>query len=304
MTVDPAQVAANERRMAFTEHLLELRTRLRNACIALGVASCITWPLHEPLVAILARPLIKAHQAKFGATSMPELNILHPLDGFMVSLKVSLMAALFLALPVILHEVWKFVAPGLYAREKRMVLPLVAFAVVLFCGGAAFAYLYVMPKGYEFFLSFANNDAGSMKNIIPGVSFKSNLNFAVKPMISIDFYYSLTTKLILMFGAVFELPMVLSVLAMLGVVTPGMLWRFNRFFILIAFVAGAVLTPGDLVVGQVAMGLSLTVLYNFSIVLALIVGKSKKAAAPAPDDVGGGDGDDDDEGHAALAKTA
>src|SRR5207248_1892940 len=151
----------------------------------------------------------------------------------------------FLASPAIFYQVWRFIAPGLYKREKRFALPFVITSAVLFAGGAAFAYLYVLPAGYKYFLGYSSESMGIIRDVLGRkelwghrVDIKITQAFSIKPMLSMDEYFGLTSTLLLLFGAVFELPLVLSVLAMLGIVSPGGLWRWNRYFILVAFVAG------------------------------------------------------------------
>jgi sec-independent protein translocase protein TatC len=272
--------AADERRMPFTEHLQELRTRLRYSVMAVMVMTVVAYLFKEPLFALMARPLSVAWVGaqKSGATLQNlEIVFTNLIDPFMVYLKLALMAGVFAASPVIFHQLWKFISPGLYARERRLALPFIVSSVILFFGGAYFAYIYVMPAGYKYFLGYASESMGTMKAIL-GKEVNINVTdaFSIKPMITIDEYFSLTSTLLLMFGAVFELPLLLSILAMIGIVTPKGLWRFNRYAILIFFILGAVLTPGDLVVGQIAMGGALTVLYNLSIVAAIVVAKRRK----------------------------
>jgi sec-independent protein translocase protein TatC len=145
--------------------------------------------------------------------------------------------------------------------------------------------VFVLPASYKYFLGYAAESMGIVKNVF-GQSIDVHLSqaFSIRPMISMDEYFGLTSMLLLVFGVVFELPLLLAILAILGIVSAGMLWRFNRYAILLFAVLGAVLTPGDLVVGQLAMTASLTVLYNISILLALLVGrKRREESADAPD---------------------
>jgi sec-independent protein translocase protein TatC len=268
-----------ERRMPFLEHLAELRTCLRNAAVAVTVTTGIAYAFRKYLFALLARPLIEAwvDAQKEVGIGKPEMVFTSPIEAFMVLFKLSLLCGIFLASPFIFRELWRFISPGLYAREKRWGLLFIVSSVVLFVGGGAFAYLYVLPAGYKYFLGYSAESLGVIKEVMgQTVDLKLSLPFDIKPMITMDEYFSLTSMLLLVFGVVFELPLVLSILAMLGIVSAGQLWRFNRYAIILFAVAGAVLTPGDLVVGQLAMTGSLTVLYNLSILLAVIVGKNRK----------------------------
>ncbi len=275
-------MADEERRMPFLEHLQELRTCLRNSAIAILGATIVAYLFRQYLFALLARPLIDAWvqaQREVGI-GKPEMVFTSPIEAFMVLFKLSLLVGIFLSSPIIFRELWRFISPGLYTRERRWGLTFVITSVLLFVGGAAFAYLYVLPAGYKYFLGYSAESLGIIKDVMgQHVDVKLSLPFDIKPMITMDEYFSLTSTLLLVFGAVFELPLVLSILAMLGIVSAKTLWRFNRYAIILFAVLGAVLTPGDLVVGQLAMTGALTVLYNLSIVLAVIVGRKKKQAA-------------------------
>ncbi len=264
----------DDRRMPFTEHLQELRTRLRNSVAAVAISTVACWLFKDTLFEWMERPVALGWN-KAPADLPRIITFTNLIDPFMVYFKLALLAGVFLSSPVIFHQIWKFISPGLYAKERRLALPFILTSVALFVGGAAFAYYLVLPQSYGYFLSFSSQSIEAMK----GVSSAHGLNVRLQPMLSMDEYFSLTSTLLLMFGAVFELPMILAVLAMIGIVTPGGLWRFNRYAILCFFILGAVLTPGDLVVGQIAMGLSLTVLYNLSILAAIFV--RKRRAQPA-----------------------
>jgi sec-independent protein translocase protein TatC len=278
---EPAVVqdAPGERRMSFLAHLGELRDCLRNAAIAVVACTGIAYAFRKYLFALLARPLIDAwvEAQKEVGIGKPEMVFTSPIEAFMVLFKLSLLCGIFLASPFIFREVWKFISPGLYAKERKWGLGFIICSVLLFVGGAAFAYLYVLPAGYKYFLGYSQEALGVIKDVMGrAVDVKLSLPFDIKPMITMDEYFGLTSMLLLVFGAVFELPLLLSILAMLGIVSAGMLWRFNRYAIVIFAIAGAVLTPGDLVVGQLAMTGALTVLYNLSILLAVIVGRNRK----------------------------
>ena len=289
MAADPS---ADDQRMPFLEHLSELRIRLRNSVIGVALTTIAAWIFKERLLGLLERPLAMAWR-NAPKDLPPEVNFTNLIDPFMVYFKLALLAGVFGACPVIFHQIWKFIAPGLYQKERRLALPFIFTSVLLFAGGGAFAYFYVLPASYSYFLSFSS----SSMDTIQAVSRANGLAMRLRPLLSMDEYFSLTSTLLLMFGAVFELPLILAVLAMIGIVTPGGLWRFNRYAILIFFVLGAVLTPGDLVVGQIAMGLSLTVLYNLSILAALIVARRRKReeAAQAADEAKADEGQAKDE---------
>lgn len=261
-------------RMPFLDHLSELRTRLRNSILGLIVSTCVAYAFRGQLLRFFSQPLIDAF-----AKVPPEwraLNFTSPLEAFMVPFKISIIGGLFLGLPIIFWQLWLFISPGLYPRERRYALPVIAIAVALFFSGSLFAYYFVLPKSYAYFMGYASDPDGIVRDVF---TTDVKMNIQIRPMITLDDYWSLTSKLLLIFGAVFELPLVLGVLSILGLVSPAILWRFNRYAILISFVAGAVLTPGDLVVGQIAMGCALTVLYNVSILISFVVGRRRSASA-------------------------
>jgi sec-independent protein translocase protein TatC len=268
-----------EKRMPFLEHLEELRSCVRNAAMAILVCTAICYVFRKYLFALLARPLIEAwiQAQKEAGLGKAELVFTSPIEAFMVLFKLALLCGLFLASPFVFREIWRFISPGLYDRERRWGLVFVFASVLLFFGGAAFAYVYVLPAGYKYFLGYAGESMGMIKDVF-GQTLDVALSqpFDIRPMITMQEYFGLTSMLLLAFGAVFEMPLLLAILAMLGIVSAKTLWRFNRYAVIIFAVAGAVLTPGDLVVGQLAMTGSLTVLYNLSIVVALVVQRKKK----------------------------
>jgi sec-independent protein translocase protein TatC len=268
--------AAEEKRMPFLAHLDELRSCMRNSAIALFAGTLIAYPFRAYFFALLVRPLMRAWTETPGL-GRGQLVMLSPHEGFMVLFKLALVVGVFIASPFVFREIWKFIAPGLYARERKWGLGFVVASVLLFAGGAMFCFFYVLPASYHYFLGYSMDSLGIIKDALGShLDVKLSQPFDIKPMISMDEYFSLTTMLLLVFGAVFELPLLLAVLAILGIVSAGTLWRFNRYAIVLFAVAGAILTPGDLVVGQLAMTASLTVLYNLSILIAFLVGKKKK----------------------------
>ncbi len=269
--------------MGFLEHLDDLRTCFRNAAIALLVGTGIMYALRAYLLAIFAEPLFKAWTEAQKESSIGSARIVFtsPLEPFMVELKLAILFGVFLASPVIFRELWRFISPGLYARERRWGIVFILSSVLLFVGGALFAYYLVLPQSFKYFLGYAGEAMHHMQTVFMhrNIDIKLSEQFSIQPMITMDEYFSLTSMLLLVFGVVFELPLLLAVLAIIGIVSAGTLWRFNRYAILLFAIAGAVLTPGDLVVGQLAMTASLTVLYNLSILIALIVGKKRREVA-------------------------
>ncbi|WP_155314260.1 twin-arginine translocase subunit TatC [Desulfosarcina ovata] len=241
-------------KLPFTAHLEELRKRLITSFIAVAVGFAICYGFKEKLFQILTQPLISVmNQGEtLIYTGLPE--------AFFTFLKVSFLAGLMLASPVIIYQFWMFVAPGLYDREKRLLLPIVFLSTIFFVGGALFGYFIVFPFGFDFFLGFATE--------------------TIRPMPSMKEYLSFSSKLLLAFGLVFELPLVITFLARLGIVSVPFLKKNRKYAILLFFVGAAILTPPD-VVTQMMMALPLMLLYEISIVGARIFGKPK--AAPQED---------------------
>ncbi len=244
-------------KIPFTAHLEELRRRLIICFVAVGVGFAVSYGFKERLFDILTRPLISvmAEGETLIYTGLPE--------AFFTFLKVSFLSGLMLASPVIIYQFWMFVAPGLYDREKRLLIPIVLLSSIFFVGGALFGYFIVFPFGFEFFLGFATE--------------------TIRPLPSMKEYLSFSAKLLLAFGLVFELPLVITFLAKLGIVTVPFLKKNRKYAILLFFVGAAILTPPD-VVTQVMMALPLMILYEISIVGARIFGKKEASPAAAEAD--------------------
>ena len=233
-------------KLPFTAHLEELRNRLVVSFIAIGVGFLLAYGFKEKIFEILTRPLISVmgEGDKLIFTGIPE--------AFFTYLKVSLLAGVMLAAPVVIYEFWMFVAPGLYKKERRLLLPAVFLSSVFFVGGALFGYFIVFPFGFKFLLGFASD--------------------TIRPLPSMKEYLGFSAKLLLAFGLVFELPLVLTIMARLGLVTAEFLKKNRKYAILIFFVGAAILTPPD-VVTQIMMAVPLMVLYEISILGAKIFGK-------------------------------
>src|SRR5262247_1265697 len=238
--------------MSFMEHLGELRTRIVRALISLLVGTVIALPFSEKIVDYLARPVTKlGYKLVFTA----------PAEAFWVQMKVGLIVGVFVAAPAILWQIWAFIAPGLHAHEKKYAAPFVIIGSALFIGGGAFSLFVVTPYAIQFLLSYAR----------PGLT----------PMITIQNHIDFLLKFTLAFGAVFELPLALTILARVGVVNAKMLARNRKYAILGAFIAGAVLTPTPDAFNQALMAGPLILLYEVGIVCARIFGR-RPAAAPDP----------------------
>lgn len=271
----------DDARMPFLEHLRELRTRLRNAILALIVGFVIAFAFHQELFVLLARPLVETwNEVGNEAAGDPVLYFNSLIEPFWVYLSVSLWGGIFIASPVIFHQLWLFIAPGLYRRERRYGLAFASSSAVLFVGGALFCYFFVLPAGYRFFLDYSTHNLAEIRRGM-GVDYNVAEAIALQPLLGMDAYLSFVKKLLLGFGLVFELPLVLLFLSLAGVVTPRGLWRFNRWFAVIAFIVAAILTPGPDVISQIFMALPMIVLYNASIGLAYLAARRRAAAAAA-----------------------
>jgi len=251
-------------------HLAELRKRLGISVVAVIIMSIIMWNFHDALLAWITAPLVDAltatakisRKAALGMIVTRELS-----EAFFVAMKVSFFAGLLLALPVILSQIWLFIAPGLYTNEKKMMIPIVVGGTGMFLMGAAFAYYFVTPIGFAFFIEF-----GSASFV---------------PMYNIGEYVEFFTKILFGFGLSFELPVVCYFLALLGLIDDKMMKDFFRYAIVIIFIIAAILTPPD-VISQILMALPLILLYAISILIV-------RAVNPAPKEEPEADFEDEEE---------
>jgi sec-independent protein translocase protein TatC len=254
---------SSQGKMSFLEHLDELRRRIIYSLLALVVGVIIacfflgegSWRgpiLPEGLYNFVMVPM----QEALGPNA--KMIFTEPTEGMMLYIRIALIAGLLIAIPAIMTQVWLFVAPGLYANEKRLALPFVLMASVFFIAGAAFAHEVVFPLTWKFFGSFANEYVDFMPRIEPA--------------------FSLYMKLVLIFGAIFQMPTLVLFLARMGVITARFLLRNMKYAILIIFIVGAVLSPGGDPMGQILMAAPMFILYCISIVLAWLFGKKRKPA--------------------------
>jgi len=237
-----------EDKLPFTAHLEELRSRLITCFIAVGVGFVLSYGFKEELFKILLIPLLSVMKAgeELIFTGLPE--------AFFTYLKVAFLSGLILASPVLIYQFWMFVAPGLYNKERRILIPIIILSSLFLIGGSLFGYFIVFPLGFKFFLGFSNE--------------------TIHARLSIKEYLGLASKLLLAFGIVFELPIVITFLARLGIVSVDFLKKNRKYALLLFFVGAALLTPPD-VVTQVMMALPLMVLYEISIIGARIFGRKK-----------------------------
>lgn len=235
-----------DEKLSFTSHLEELRRRLIICVVAVAAGFIACYNFSEKLYYILSRPLRQV---------LPPNSALvytTPTEAFVTYLKTAFIGGLFLAVPVILYQIWRFIAPGLYKREKAYVVPFVFASTILFIGGALFGYFVVFPMAFKFLMGFSSD----MVQALP--SMREYLDFVI--------------KLLLAFGIVFETPVFIFFLAKLGIVDYQKLRAFRKYYIVLAFILAAILTPPD-PVSQTLMAIPLLLLFEISVLITKIFGK-------------------------------
>ncbi|KPJ59553.1 MAG: hypothetical protein AMJ46_10565 [Latescibacteria bacterium DG_63] len=247
---DEEKQGSEEREMPFLEHLEELRRVVIDSLIAVAVVSVGCWFVSGMAVDLLVVPIGKA-------------VFIGPAEAFTVRLKLAVVLGLLISLPFVFLRVWKFVVPGLLHRERTALLPLALFSSILFYGGVAFAYFMLVPAVMRILLAF-----GTAK---------------LEPMISIDKYLSLVIQIGLSLGLVFQFPLIVGVLTWLGVLTPESLKRKWRYAIVIIFIIGAAVTPGD-GPSQLVVAFPVTGLYFLSILVSMVVHRRKDLDTENDDD--------------------
>ncbi len=233
----------------FLSHLEELRKRLVVSAIGVGAGFVIAYIFAERLFQLLVAPLksVMPEGDQLIFTNLPEM--------FFAYIKVAFIAGIMAASPLIFYQLWMFIAPGLYRKEKKMAIPFVVSSTILFVGGALFGYFVVFPFGFKFFIGFSND--------------------YVKALPSVKQYFSFSMKLLFAFGAVFELPVIIFFLSKMGIVTPQFLSQKRKYAILLTFALAAILTPPD-VITQCMMAGPLIVLYEIGILVSRIAQKKKE----------------------------
>jgi sec-independent protein translocase protein TatC len=236
----------------FLSHLIELRDRLIKCLLVVGIAFIPAFLYGGELYDLLARPVIAALPQ---GSKMIATGVITP---FLIPMKIALMAAFLAVLPFVLYQVWAFVAPGLYAHEKRLVLPLIVSSTFLFFAGMAFCYFFVFGAVFEFIHNWAPK------------------SISVAP--DIEAYFNFVIGMFLAFGIAFEIPVVVVVLAITGLVTPAQLREWRGYVIVGIFVVAAVITPPD-VVSQLALAIPMCLLYEVGILFAQFATRRRKDEA-------------------------
>ena len=263
--LEPITGPEKDARMTIWEHIAELRSRLIRSALALMVSACVAWAFRVQILAWLVLPYEKAWYAR-GFTTRPELQTLSPADVFVGYLQLSLVAGAVAAAPVMFYQLWSFISPGLYKKEKRLIVPFVFFSTSLFLSGVAFAYYVAFPFTFSYFFSLLGNVS------------ESGTVLTQRP--TLEFYLDFATRMLLSFGFVFELPLFISFLVIGGIVTPKQLLKFSRWAIVLSFALGAVVTPGPEVSSQIAVSGALIGLYFLSILIAYVLRPTKRDADP------------------------
>jgi sec-independent protein translocase protein TatC len=240
--------------MSFLEHLEELRKRIVYSIIAIAVGFFACWGYAEKIVGWMQQPIMEALKHN----GMPQtLVYLNPTDPFNLYLKIGALAGVFVTCPFVLYQVWMFISPGLYRNEKRYVVPFMVSTIALFLSGGYFGYKLVYPAALEFLIGYGKQ---------------------FQPMITIHEYTDLFLTVILGLGLVFELPILVFFLALMGVVSAGWMWRNVRYSILVIFIIAAIITPTTDILNMCIFAAPMVVLYLLSIGIAYLVHPKQRKA--------------------------
>ncbi len=240
--------------MSLLDHLEELRRALISSLVAFALSTVVCWFFSRPLLDFLVRPILSATESVYFHS---------PIEAFTIRLKLSTICGLFIVLPYIFFKIYGFILPGLYQKERRVVTPLLISSTGLFYLGVAFAFLVVIPKVVTFMLSFGTE--------------------VMQPLIGIGPYFSFVARLCLAFGLMFELPLVVLFLSLLGLIDPHWLLRGWRYALIIIATAAAILTPPD-VFSQLVMAVPVMLLYIVSVLVAIVVTRRRREAAERDED--------------------
>ncbi len=259
--VETAQKRASEEMtgMSFLQHLEELRRRIIYSFLYVAGGFGVCWWFHEQIFAMMQKPIVTALANHKMDTQLVYLN---PTDPFNMYLKIAFLAGIFVASPFILYQVWAFIAPGLYRNERRYVLPFMFSTVGLFLAGGFFGYKMVYPAALDFLIGWSAQ---------------------FKPMITVGEYTDLFLTIIAGLGIVFEMPILVFFLSLMGILTAGWMWRNFRYSILVIFIIAAIITPTTDIMNMCIFAAPMIVLYLFSIGIAWFVHPTqrKKRAAKA-----------------------
>jgi sec-independent protein translocase protein TatC len=247
----------DDKMMSLWEHLDELRVRLTKAGLAYLGGMTAAWAVKDPILAWLWKPFVESWKAEKLAGE-PKLHFAAPSDAFMAYFKLSMIAGLGLAAPVIFYQIWAFIAPGLYRKERGYAAGFVFTSTFFFVGGALFGWRMAFPISFQYFLGLTADAKGA--------------GITLEPTVMVGEYLDFVAQMLLAFGVIFELPLLLTFLSIIGLVNYLQLYRFGRWFIMIAAILGAVLSPPD-TTSMIVMTVPLVLLYFVSIGLAYVFGQ-------------------------------
>ena len=240
--------------MSFLQHLEELRMRIIRALLAVGVGFCACWYYAERIFGYMQKPIMAALANHHLETKLVYLS---PTEPFNMYLKVGFIAGLFVASPFVLYQVWAFVAPGLYKHEKRYVMPFMFFSVGLFLAGGYFGYRLVYPAALDFLIGYGQQ---------------------FSPMITIGEYTDLFLTIIIGLGVIFEMPILVFFLSLMGVISAGWMWRNLRYSILVIFIIAAIVTPTTDIMNMCIFAAPMVILYVVSILIAYVFHPTRRKA--------------------------
>ncbi len=256
---DRSPEAGPQGHMTLAEHLGELRRRLIISILAIAVGGAVAFLMYDPILELLQEPYCKARESQ-GMGGSCTFIITDPLEGFSTRMKVSGYAGLVLALPVVLYQLWRFITPGLYDRERRLAIPFVVSALLLFAAGSSIAF-WTLPKALDFLLAVSGDE--------------------VEPFFSPSRYLSLVTLMLLAFGVGFQFPVVLVFLQLVGVLQPSQLASVRRYAWVGIVVLVAVITPSGDPVSLFALSIPMWLFYEISIVIGRVTARRRARRAAA-----------------------
>jgi sec-independent protein translocase protein TatC len=260
--VDPEEAALNEHRMTLLEHLAELRLRLRNSAIAFVVSMIASFYFVVRFFEVLTRPVRDGMQK---AGFAPEIIVMRVTEPFWVYTKLAIIAGLLIASPLVAWELWKFIAPGLYKKEKKLAGLVAGSTALCFIVGTVFGWAVLCKPAAYYMMTLLHND-----------DLHPKIPFVMKPQLMMDEMCDFLLMTLAGCGAAFELPVVIATLGALGLVTTKQLWKFNKYAIVLATVLGAVLTPSTDPFTQMLLAVPLFLLYEISVVVVFIIERARK----------------------------
>ena len=240
--------------MGFLDHLEELRKRIVYSIVAVAVGTGLSWGYRERIYAVMQKPIMDALRNHGLAEKLVYLN---PTDPFNLYLKIAMLAGLFLTSPFVLYQVWMFISPGLYRKEKRYVMPFMVSTITLFTLGGYFGYRVAYPRALDFFIGFSGQ---------------------FQPMITVGEYTQLFLSIVLGMGLIFEMPILVFFLAFMGIMTPSFMVKNFRYAILVIFVLAAIVTPTPDIVNMCVFAAPMLALYALSIGVAWLVHPKQRQA--------------------------